>query len=93
MTLATWIAFLAYSGAALALGWRAAGSQTADRDFWTAGRGLSGREVGLSLSAGFLSISWSCVYAVQLFYGYGAGALLLLTVPWLLALLAALACR
>jgi len=42
--------------------------------------------VGLSLSAGFMSISWSCVYAVQLFYWYGAGALWLVTIPWIISL-------
>lgn len=86
MTFATWIAFLAYAAVALYVGWRAAQHGHAGREFWTAGRSLSGRAVGLSLSAGFLSVSWSCVYAVQLFYGYGVGALLIMTVPWLLAL-------
>ncbi len=33
-----------------------------------------------------MSVSWSCVYAVQLFYWYGLGALWLITIPWLLAL-------
>jgi len=47
---------------------------------------LSAWSVGLSISAGFLSVSWSCVYAIQLFYWYGAGALWLITVPWVLAL-------
>lgn len=84
-----WIAFLGYSALALWLGVRAARRSAASPDsaeFWTAGRGLSGLEVGTSLSAGFLSISWSCVYAVQLFYWYGLGALWLMTIPWLLAL-------
>jgi SSS family solute:Na+ symporter len=85
MTIATWLAFLAYSLAAIVMGWRASRRQN-DADFWTAGRGLSSGSVGLSLSAGFLSISWSCVYAVQLFYWYGAGGLLLMTLPWLAAL-------
>lgn len=85
MTLA-WIAFLAYAVAAVTLGWRAGRHHTSETDFWTAGRDLSGAAVGLSLSASFLSVSWSCVYAVQLFYGFGAGALLIMTVPWLLAL-------
>ena len=54
--------------------------------YWTADRDLGAASVGLSISAGFLSISWSCVYAVQLFYWYGLGAIWLITVPWLLAL-------
>jgi len=84
-----WIAFIGYSALAIWLGVRAARSasgSTSDADFWTAGRDLSGLEVGVSLSAGFLSISWSCVYAVQLFYWYGLGALWLMTIPWLCAL-------
>jgi len=30
-----------------------------------------------------MSISWSCVYGVQLFYWYGPGAVWLLIIPWL----------
>lgn len=84
-----WIAFVGYSALAIWLGARAArkaGDSTGSTDFWTAGRRLSGLEVGVSLSAGFLSISWSCVYAVQLFYWYGLGAVWLMTIPWLCAL-------
>lgn len=84
--LATWIAFLLYAGAATALGWAAHRRQESGAAYWTAGRSLSGWAVGLSISAGFLSVSWSCVYAVQLFYWYGLGAVWLITVPWLLAL-------
>ena len=82
----SWITFLLYAGITLLLG-RYAARKTGDgEDFWTAGRDLSPLSVGLSLSAGFMSISWSCVYAVQLFYWYGAGALWLVTIPWVLAL-------
>lgn len=82
----SWISFLLYAGITLLLG-RYAAKKTGDgEDFWTAGRDLSPLSVGLSLSAGFMSISWSCVYAVQLFYWYGAGALWLVTIPWILAL-------
>lgn len=33
-----------------------------------------------------MSVSWSCVYATQLFYWYGLGAIWLITIPWLVAL-------
>ncbi|GAB4183885.1 MAG: hypothetical protein Kow00108_21240 [Calditrichia bacterium] len=33
-----------------------------------------------------MSVSWSCVYATQLFYWYGLGGIWLITVPWVLAL-------
>lgn len=57
------------------------------QEFWTAGQRLSGWASGLSISASMMSISWSCVYGVQLFYWYGLGALWLLAIPWLLAML------
>ena len=92
--IATWIAFVLYAVVAIGFGAYAArgGGTGAKREgeegaeFWTAGRSLGAGSVGLSISAGFLSVSWSCVYAVQLFYWYGLGALWLITVPWLLAL-------
>ena len=83
---AHWMAFLAYGGAAVALGVSAGRRTGHGRAFWDAGRSLNAASVGMSISAGFLSVSWSCVYAVQLFYGYGLGALWLITLPWLLAL-------
>lgn len=85
MALAIWIAFTGYALAALLVAWRGAARAT-EGDFWTAGRSLPWGHVGMSISAGFLSVSWSCVYAVQLFYWYGIGALWLMTIPWLLAL-------
>lgn len=82
----TWIAVLLYSAAVIALGFRWRQQASAGADFWTAGRSLGAWSVGLSISAGFMSVSWSCVYAAQLFYGFGLGALWLMTVPWLAAL-------
>ena len=81
-----WIAVLLYAIIAIYLGWRAQKSAEDGTGFWTAGRNLSGAAVRLSISAGFMSVSWSCVYAVQLFYWYGLGAIWLITIPWLLAL-------
>ncbi len=84
--LITWIAFGGYVAGALFLGWLAHARHGRGDAYWTADRQLGAASVGLSISAGFLSISWSCVYAVQLFYWYGLGAIWLITVPWLLAL-------
>lgn len=84
--LATWIAFLLYATAAISLGWVAHRRHESGDAYWTAGRSLGAASVGLSISAGFLSVSWSCVYAVQLFYWYGLGAIWLITVPWIIAL-------
>lgn len=82
-----------YAAAAIILGWRSHRRSRRDpyrsaagTDFWTASRHLDSVSVGLSISAGFMSVSWSCVYAVQLFYWYGLGALWLITIPWLLSL-------
>lgn len=84
----TWCAVLVYCALSIAVGWHShRRHRDADTAFWTAGRQLGAFSVGLSISAGFMSVSWSCVYAVQLFYGYGLGALWLITIPWLLTLL------
>jgi Na+/proline symporter len=56
-------------------------------EFWNAKKSLSAGSVGLSISASMMSISWSCVYGVQLFYWYGLGAAWLLVIPWLMAML------
>jgi SSS family solute:Na+ symporter len=82
----TWIVFLSYSFITILLGWLSHKKKDRNDEFWTAGRGLSGLSAGLSISAGFMSVSWSCVYAVQLFYWYGLGGLWLVTIPWLIAL-------
>ncbi len=81
-----WLAVSLYAAAALAIGWYGYRRHEHGADIWTAGRGLGAGAVGLSISAGFMSVSWSCVYAVQLFYWYGLGGLWLITVPWLLSL-------
>ena len=80
------IAFIIYSLVVLTLGWLAYQRKDRADEYWTAGRNLNAVSVGLSISAGFMSISWSCVYAVQLFYWYGIGALWLVTIPWIMAL-------
>jgi SSS family solute:Na+ symporter len=51
-----------------------------------AGKSLSGLASGLSISASMMSISWSCVYGVQLFYWYGIGGAWLLIIPWLITM-------
>ncbi len=87
-----WCGFTIYSVIVIAVGFfsyrkqaRAAASNFS-RDFWTASQKLSGWAAGLSVSASMMSISWSCVYGVQLFYWYGVGGLWLLGIPWLLAM-------
>ncbi|MFQ5706747.1 MAG: sodium:solute symporter [bacterium] len=85
-----WAGFLSYSFLVIYVGWRSyvRGKQAkaAQSDFWSAGKSLSSWAVGLSVSASFMSISWSCVYDVQLFYWYGLSAVWLLAIPWLLAM-------
>lgn len=57
------------------------------REFWTAGKNLSAGSIGLSISASMMSISWSGVYGVQLFYWYGIGGAWLLIIPWLITMI------
>ncbi len=84
--LSAWAVFLVYISITLVLGRYAGKKEKKSEEFWTAGRDLGPLSVGLSISAGFMSVSWSCVYAVQLFYWYGAGAVWLVTIPWIAAL-------
>lgn len=86
-----WAAFALYAVAVIYIGWRgyqkSQHAEEAQVDFWAAGQKLGAWSVGLSISASFMSISWSCVYDIQLFYWYGVGALWLLPIPWLLTML------
>ena len=81
-----WFFFSLYCLTALVIGFWPSKKKTKDDCFWTAGRNLNGFSAGISISAGFMSVSWSCVYAVQLFYWYGVGAIWIMTIPWLLSL-------
>jgi len=88
-----WIAFLSYSLIVIGTGFfifqreKKSGLNHDNQEYWTAKRNLSGWSAGLSISASMMSISWSCVYGVQLFYWYGIGGIWLLLIPWLLTML------
>ena len=88
-----WAAFLLYSFIVVVIGLiiyrreKRQGHEYDNQAYWAAGKGLSGWSIGLSISASMMSISWSCVYGVQLFYWYGYGGIWLLIVPWLLTML------
>jgi len=92
-TFAYWFGFVAYSLVVIGMGYyiyrrdRRRGNQTDANEFWDAKKDLSASSAGLSISASMMSISWSCVYGVQLFYWYGLSAMWLLAIPWLLAML------
>jgi len=87
-----WSGFLLYSATVIGIGiyvWlrdRKRGQAQDNAAFWEASRNLSSWSVGLSISASMMSISWSCVYGVQLFYWYGPGGAWLLIFPWLLTM-------
>lgn len=87
-TLIYWIGILTYCIVVLGVGWKGyKRNRNQDTlDFWSAGKKLNSWSSGLSISAGFMSISWSCVYAVQLVYWYGVSALWLLAIPWLITM-------
>jgi len=87
-----WIAFITYSIIVIGIGyyiWNKRRKQKIQDDsdsYWSASKNLSGWSSGLSISASMMSISWSCVYGVQLFYWYGISAAWLLIIPWLLTM-------
>ncbi|RMG35610.1 MAG: sodium:solute symporter family protein [Methanobacteriota archaeon] len=87
-----WLAFLLYCAIVIGIGyyiwWKERGlpEKESNVHYWAAGKQLSGWSSGLSISASMMSISWSCVYGVQLFYWYGIGAAWLLIIPWLLTM-------
>jgi len=91
MTWIYWAGFLVYAFLVLFIGWSGYKKQPKSTDnnldFWAAGKSLNSWSSGLSISASFMSISWSCVYDVQLFYWYGISALWLLAIPWLIVML------
>ena len=92
LTFAYWVAFCVYSFLVIGIGvfvWQKAKRREGEQDsqqYWSASRQLSGWSSGLSISASMMSISWSCVYGVQLFYWYGIGAAWLLIIPWLITM-------
>ncbi|MCB0281267.1 MAG: sodium:solute symporter family protein [Calditrichae bacterium] len=87
-----WLGFIGYSITVIGIGlavYRKKKQKSNLQDtneFWSAGKSLSGWSVGLSISASMMSVSWSCVYGVQLFYWYGLGGAWLLIIPWLLTM-------
>ena len=87
-----WAAFLLYAAIVIGIGifvWlkeKKAGKECSNDAYWEASRSLPAWSVGLSISASMMSISWSCVYDVQLFYWYGWGGAWLLIIPWLLTM-------
>ena len=92
MTHIYWLGFIFYSVLVIGIGWwvwwreKRQGKTDDTQTYWAASRNLGAGSVGLSISASMMSISWSCVYGVQLFYWYGLGAAWLLIIPWLLTM-------
>lgn len=91
-TLIYWAAFIIYSLIVVGIGfyiWFKRRKDTPPSDtqqYWASNKKMSGFLIGLSISASMMSISWSCVYGVQLFYWYGTGAAWLLAMPWLITM-------
>lgn len=87
-----WGGFILYSITVIGIGiyvWlreKNSGKRTDNTAYWEASRNLSSWSVGFSISASMMSISWSCVYGVQLFYWYGWGGVWLLIIPWLVTM-------
>ena len=92
LTLFYWAAFILYSAIVIGIGFyiwykrRKSLQPTDTQQYWASNKKMSGLLIGLSISASMMSISWSCVYGVQLFYWYGTGAAWLLVIPWLITM-------
>jgi len=88
-----WLGFIIYGVTVISIGFyvfrkdKIAGKSMDNQTFWAASKNLSGWSAGLSISASMMSISWSCVYGVQLFYWYGIGGAWLLIIPWLITMI------
>ena len=79
------IVFVAYI--ALVLAFTFISKRLSDPDgFWTENRSVSGLRAGISLSATFMSISWSVVYGIEVFLQYGLGGFFVLSLPWIIVL-------
>ncbi len=87
-----WLGILLYSITVIGIGFyvwlrdKKRGKEQDNTAYWEASRNLSAWSVGLSISASMMSVSWSSVYGVQLFYWYGLGGGWLLIIPWLLTM-------
>lgn len=77
--------FVLYIAIVLAFAWFKRENPDAD-SFWTENRSVSGWRAGISLSATFMSISWSVVYGIEVFLNYGLGGFFVLSLPWILVL-------
>lgn len=92
LTVVYWAAFIIYSAIVVGIGfyiWYKRKNDPPPEDtqqYWASNKKMSGFLIGLSISASMMSISWSCVYGVQLFYWYGTGAAWLLVIPWLVTM-------
>lgn len=92
LTFVYWAAFILYSVIVVGIGFyiwfKRKGSPPPENTqlYWASDKKMSGFLIGLSISASMMSISWSCVYGVQLFYWYGTGAAWLLVIPWLITM-------
>jgi Na+/proline symporter len=92
LTFVYWAAFIIYSVVVIGIGFyiwfrrRKDAPPEDTQQYWASNKKMSGFLIGLSISASMMSISWSCVYGVQLFYWYGTGAAWLLVIPWLITM-------
>ncbi len=77
--------FVAYIAIVLFASFRSRGSRDPS-GFWTENRSVSGMRAGISLSATFMSISWSVVYGIEVFLKFGLGGFFVLSLPWLVVL-------
>ena len=80
------VVYLIYSAIVIVFSFISKSKEETTESFWTDNRQVSGLRAGLSLSATFMSISWSVAYGIEVFLNYGFGGFFVLSLPWLIVL-------
>ncbi|BBB33205.1 hypothetical protein TTHT_1734 [Thermotomaculum hydrothermale] len=80
------VVYLIYSAVVIIFSFLSKSKEETTESFWTDNRQVGGLRAGLSLSATFMSISWSVAYGIEVFLNYGFGGFFVLSLPWLIVL-------
>ncbi len=78
--------FILYSIVVVVFSFFSRGKGETTESFWTDNRQVGGLKSGISLSATFMSISWSVAYGIEVFLNYGKSGFYVLALPWLIVL-------
>ncbi len=78
--------YILYSAIVIVFSFLSKSKEETVESFWTDNRQVGGLRAGISLSATFMSISWSVAYGIEVFLNYGFGGFFVLSLPWLIVL-------